>query len=369
MLGEFIALNRDEIIRRSRAKAAARSDSTSGEAEINPGVPLFLEQLVDAVRAGGKSTLETDTRAGQHGHDPVMKGLTVSDVVHDYGDVCRTIIELAAETHATISTEDFRFLNRCLDGAIAGAVTMYRSEHPPSRFDDPGESANERMGFLVHELRNLVNTAIVAFEVLKTGNVGVAGSTGAVLNRTLMGLRNLIGHSLDEVRLTKGVKNRKRIRISDFIEEVAAAARLAADAGGINLIVSPVQDGLAIEGDRQILAAVVGNLLQNAFKFTRPHSTVTLTVSASANRVLIEVQDECGGLPEGGDAKELLPSFEQRGEDRTGLGIGLAFSRWGAEANGGRLYARNLPDEGCVFTVDLPRSPAQSVAVRLDAAS
>ncbi len=116
----------------------------------------------------------------------------------------------------------------------------------------------------------------------------------------------------------------------------------------------PVEEGVAIEADRQVLAAVVGNLLQNAFKFTRPHTTVTLRIGGSAERVLIEVQDACGGLPRG-NVDELFHPFEQRGVDRTGLGLGLAFSRWGAEANNGRLYARNLPDTGCVFTVDLPR--------------
>ena len=84
-------------------------------------------------------------------------------------------------------------------------------------------------------------------------------------------------------------------------------------------------------------------LLQNALKFTRSRSTVTMRVGASADRVLIEIQDECGGLP-AGDVNELFRPFEQRGADQTGMGIGLAFSRWGAEANGGRLYARNLPD-------------------------
>ena len=107
---------------------------------------------------------------------------------------------------------------------------------------------------------------------------------------------------------------------------------------------------------------MLGNLLQNAFKFTRPDTTVTLSVNGSADRVIIDVQDECGGLPGAGDGKELFPSFAQQGADRTGLGIGLAFSRWGAEANGGRLYARNLSERGCVFTVDLPRSPAPAVA-------
>jgi signal transduction histidine kinase len=104
------------------------------------------------------------------------------------------------------------------------------------------------------------------------------------------------------------------------------------------------------------------NLLQNALKFTRPRSTVTMRVGASADRVLIEIQDECGGLP-AGDVNELFRPFEQRGADRTGMGIGLAFSRWDAEANGGRLCARDLPNKGCVFTVDLPRSPVPDGAL------
>jgi K+-sensing histidine kinase KdpD len=105
---------------------------------------------------------------------------------------------------------------------------------------------------------------------------------------------------------------------------------------------------------RQILSAVIINLLQNAFKFTKPNTTVTLRVGASAERVLIEIQDECGGLP-GANTTDLFRPFEQRGADRSGVGLGLAFSRWAVEANKGRIYARNLPERGCVFTVDLPR--------------
>jgi signal transduction histidine kinase len=354
MLQEFITLNREEIVTRCRAKVAARSIPPPSEAEINHGVPLFLDQLVAMLRSGGTSTLEIDRSAGRHGHDLFFKGFTVSQVVHDYGDVCQTVTELALESNAPISTEEFRTLNRCLDEAIASAVTIYERESQQSRSERLTDRDNERMGFLIHELRNLVGTAVAAFEVLKSGNVGVAGSTGAVLDRSLTGLRDLIGHSLDEVRLTNAVRNRKRILVVEFIEEIGAGARLEADARGLKLVVSPVQEQLAIEADRQILAAVVGNLVQNAFKFTRCHSTVTLGVRTNVDRVLIEVQDECGGLLGEGEGQELFPSFEQRGADRTGLGIGLAFSRWGAEVNGGRLYARNLPGTG----VRVYRGPA-----------
>ena len=366
MLHEFITFKREEIIARCRAKVAARSIPPPSDAEINHGVPLFLDQLVDALRCG-TSGAEIDRSAGQHGHDLLLQGFTVSQVVHDYGDVCQTITELAMETGAPISADDFHTLNRCLDDAIAGAVTIYGRESEQrvsaKHYEETGRS-NERVGFLVHELRNLVNTALVAFEVVKTGQVGVAGNTGTVLHRSLLGLRTLINHSLNEVRMTVSVTERLPIVVSTFIEEVTTAARLAEGTRGITLIVSPVEEELVIEGDRQVLAAVVANLLQNAFKFTRPGTQVTLRAGASADRLLIEVEDECGGLPGGtAEGEEMVPSFEQRAHDRSGLGIGLAFSRWGTEANGGRLYARNRPNRGCIFTVDMPRSAVTATTV------
>jgi len=208
----------------------------------------------------------------------------------------------------------------------------------------------------------LIQTALVAFEVVKSGNVGVGGSTGTVLKRSLLNARDLIGRSLAEVRLTQGIQNRKPFLVTELIEELAAAATLLADANGITLTVVPPDGAVAIEADRQVLAAAVTNLLQNAFKFTRPRTAVTLRVRASADRVSIEVEDECGGLP-AGNATDLFRPFEQRSTDRTGLGLGLAFSRWAAEANQGRISTRNLPGKGCVFAIDLPRCPVSALAM------
>lgn len=363
MLYEFIEINRDEIVYRCRAKVAARSMPPPTAQEIDHGVPVFLHQLTEVLRLGLASEPEITKVAGLHGRDLLRQGFTVSQVVHDYGDVCQTITELAVEMNAPISSEDFGALNRCLDEAIAGAVTEYGRERNQSTLDGETARGNERLGFLVHELRNMANTAIISFEVLKTGNVGVAGSTGAVLHRSLMAIRTLIGRSFDEVRLTQGIQKPSLFLVSDFIHEIESAARLEAHGRNITFTVLPVEKGVAIQADRQILMSAVGNLLQNAFKFTRPHTTVTLRVGVSLERVLIEIEDECGGLP-GGDVDDLFRSFEQRSTDRTGLGLGLAFSRWSIEANHGRIHARSLPGRGCVFTIDLPRLPvAAAVAV------
>lgn len=357
MLEEFIATHREEIIARCRARVARRAVPPATKAEIDHGVPLFLTQLIDALRLGlSSSSQEIDATAVQHGHDLRLQGLTLSQVVHDYGDVCQVITGLAGEINAPIGTADFRVLNRCLDDAIAGAVTQYAREGNQSATEGETARGSEQFGIFAHELGNLINTAIVAFEVLKSGNVGVAGSTAAVLGRSLTGLQALVRRSLAEIRLRQGVHHQEQFLVSTFIDELTPAATLEAHARHVKLVVAPVEHGLVIEADRQILAAVVMNLLQNAFKFTRPRTTVTLRVGASAARVLIEIQDECDGLP-GPNIDELFRPFEQRGTDRTGVGLGLAFCRWGIEANHGRIYAKNLPAVGCIFTVDMPRLP------------
>ena len=243
MLHDFISTNRQEIITRCRAKVSTRSIPSPTKAELEHGVPVFLDQLADALRRHLISSADIASSAVQHGHELLLHGFTVSQVVHDYGDVCQAITELAVEMNAPISTDDFRMLNQCLDDAIAGAVTEFSREQNQSTLDGETARGNERAGFLAHEMRNLLNTAIVAFEVLKTGNVGVGGSTGTVLHRSLMGARALTGRSLAEVRLTEGAQNPVQFSVAEFIEELAVAATLEGNARGIGLRVMPVDEG------------------------------------------------------------------------------------------------------------------------------
>jgi signal transduction histidine kinase len=100
----------------------------------------------------------------------------------------------------------------------------------------------------------------------------------------------------------------------------------------------------------------LANLLQNAFKFTRPGTKVNLRTSSLGGQVLIEVADHCGGLPPGSAEKTFTP-FAQHGEDRSGLGLGLVIARQSIEADAGTLRVRDVPGTGCVFTISLPRYP------------
>ena len=360
MLHEFVSFNRGEIIERCRAKVAARLIPAPTESEINHGVPMFLDQLVQALRHQEIPSPEIGKSAALHGHDLMKRGFTVGQVVHDYGDVCQSITEIAVETRAPIGADEFRTLNRCLDDAIADAVTAFGADRQDSAVADENARENQRLGFFVHELRNLLQTATFASEALLTGSVGLKGSTAGVLRRSLTGLQLLIDDSIADVRQTHGVQHPHVFSVSKFMEEIAAAATLEAVNHDLTLKVVFTNDDDEILGDQRNLAAAINNLLQNAMKFTRRGSVVTLRTAVSNDRVRIEVQDECGGLPDGNSA-ELFHPFEQRGSDRSGLGLGLAYSQWAVVANGGRLYVRNLPGSGCVFIADLPRHVRQPI--------
>ena len=178
-----------------------------------------------------------------------------------------------------------------------------------------------------------------------------------MLDRSLVGLRNLIDRSLADVRVTAGMPpRRRRLRLADLIAEIKISACLEAQARSCGLAVSVVDPKLAVYADHDLLSSALGNLLQNAFKFTQPDTEVSLTVQSVGARVLIEVEDCCGGLHPG-DAERMFRPFTQSGTDRSGLGLGLTICRRSVEANDGVLSVRDVPGAGCVFTIDLPQAP------------
>jgi signal transduction histidine kinase len=378
MLHEFLAENRDELIVRCRQKASLRSGAAPNRAELEYGVPLFLDQLTqtlhldsgnhtaESVKVAGpvhgaqhSASTEIGVSATKHGTELLQTGFNVGQVVHDYGDLCQAVTELAMERRAPISVEEFHTFNRCLDNAIADAVTAYSGgavvkEH---------KSTNERLGFLAHEMRNLLHSVVMALNVIRKGSAGFSGATAGVLDRNLAGMSHLIERSLAEVRLEAELPPlRESIAIDGFIRQCEVIANLEAATKSIRFTVHPVEKGIGVSADRQMLSAAVSNLLQNAFKFTWPFGDVSLRVLVTESRVLIDVEDECGGLPPG-KAAELIRPFLQHGTDRSGLGLGLTIVRRSVEANGGNLKVRDIPGKGCVFTIDLPRERRQENAL------
>lgn len=217
------------------------------------------------------------------------------------------------------------------------------------------DNENERLGILVHELRNSLQTVTLAFMALESGKVAIGGSTGALMKRGLQFMATLLDRSLSEVRAQACVTDLTHaFPLAAFIADAQSIGSLAADARGCELSVPAVDASVAIAGNRDHLLAALINLIQNALKFTHAHTTVTMHAYVAGDRVSIDVKDQCGGLPPGFSEKMFRP-FTQGGFDRSGLGLGLAIARRTVEAAGGSLTVRDLPGTGCVFTMNLPR--------------
>lgn len=369
----FLSDNRDALIARCKAKVAQRKARAATEKQLAHGIPMFLDQLTrtlaaeekdDAVESiaisgpsGGDALAlsEIGVSATAHGKELLHLGYTVDQVVHDYGDLCQAITDLAFERDAPFAVAEFRTLNRCLDNAIADAVTEFSCQRDAMLSVQQTADEKQRLGFLVHELRNLLATANLSVRALELSNMTIGGATGAVLKRSLTGLGVLIARTTAEVRGEDGPQ-RQSFAVSTFIADVELEARLDPALQGTVLDVPPVDPALAIRGNRGLLHAALANLLQNAFKFTRENSVVTLRAYACDAHVHIDVEDHCGGLPPGGLAKMFVP-FRPNHDSRAGLGLGLSIARQTVEADEGTLTVRDVPGSGCVFTIRLPRHP------------
>lgn len=222
MLYKFLTAHRTGLIERCRAKVARRPSPKATPAELEHGIPMFLDQLIKALLAEPQearanlrlaatatalstNAADINATATRHGMELMKQGFTIEQVVHDYGDLCQAITELASQTGAPITVDEFRTLNRCLDDAIASAVAEFSVRHDSAIASSTLKLTDERVRALLHEMRTNVHTAELAIVAIKAGNVGLKGATGALLDLSLVAMRNLIARSLPEATTHLGI--------------------------------------------------------------------------------------------------------------------------------------------------------------------
>ncbi len=378
MLHKFLSVHRAELIKRCQQQTALRSDAllnTDAE-KSSHGVPTFLDQLITTLQIeqtpdlaarlrvsgsskGASSHSEIGKSATKHGEELSDLGYTIEQVVHEYGDLCQAITNLALELGESIHVDEFRTFNRCLDNGIADAVTAFNRQRRLNSDNREQQALNQRLGFLAHEFRNHLNTVTHALSAIKSGQVGFGGATGKVMDRSLIRLRAMLDNSLADVRLTACLQpNHEVILVADLVADIVDASRLEAKWWKCQFSATVRGSGLAVYADKQLLLSALNNLLQNAFKFTQTGTKVTLTVYEDGDRIQMDVQDQSGGLPDG-KIEDLFVPFKQSGRDKSGLGLGLAICRRSVEANQGTVSARNMPGSGSIFSITLPRYLSQ----------
>jgi signal transduction histidine kinase len=377
---DFLNINKEAILASVEEKTSALAGVRPKADLPNRGLTIFYQQfvrvlehacqgpadvevdregLVKAAYASDESALalaagrpfdaEVATIAGAFGKELQHLGYTLSHVVHAYGAICQSITEVAIAKNAGITTEEFRELNRCLDTAIAGAVTVFHAELS----EDVSSRETEHLGFLAHELRNGLAVVNTSLRLIKKGSVGFGGSIGQVLDRALKRLQELIDRSLAEVRLRVDPEVHKQTAsLHLLIAQMVAATESEVDLKNISVEID-VDPALEIDADQYLLFSAVSNLVQNAIKYTCSGGTIRIRGHAVANKTIIEIEDQCGGLSTAA-LGNLFKPFQRHNANRDGMGLGLPIAQRAIALNGGTIDVENLPGSGCIFRISLP---------------
>lgn len=220
---------------------------------------------------------------------------------------------------------------------------------------------DEFLAILAHELRNPLAPVRTGLEVLNRvgGKDQVAVHTREMMGRQIGHMVRLIDDLMDVSRITRGKLALKiqHLRLREVIDTAVEAAKPIIESAKHAFRVELADPELRIEGDLTRLAQVVGNLLNNAAKYTPPGGSIVLSSYRVEDQIVITVRDNGVGIP-----AEMLPKvfemFTQAGRsiDRAqgGLGIGLALARKLVEMHGGSLDASSPGlGLGATFTVRL----------------
>jgi signal transduction histidine kinase len=349
-LHEFMATHRQELL--PNVLRAVRASAPDGNADdMASGFADLIDEIIRALQHDAglseASPLPGKSPAAMWlGSRHQARGYFIARIALDVGAISDCVGALARREGVAFAGHEYQVFNQCIDTATASALEQFWECDREQREHDE----TERLGLVIHELRNALAGARMAFSVLRGGEVGVRSKTGDVLDRSLRHLEALVGEMEFAVHLSAGAKlEQQQLSVATLIGNVADAA---VPERNIRLE-RRVEQGLMVYADERLLFSAVNNLVQNAFKFTHEGGRILIRASRQGASVLIEVEDECGGLPSG-KPEELFAPFVSKGKQRRGLGLGLTITRDAVEAHGGGISLTDLPGKGCVFRLTLP---------------
>jgi signal transduction histidine kinase len=323
--------------------------------ELWDHLPHVLDELLSAFRAREDhqiaSPLPAESPAAvQHGSQRLRAGFDVEEVVREYGILAEILLDELEAAGEQLTTSEWRLALKSINTGIADAVSSYTRR----RDEELRRQTGRHIAFVAHELRNPLMAARTATAALRLGPSDKR--LQAILDRNLGRLGELVDQVVLADRLASVIEpQHESFDLSVLVNETVDDARAAGESRDVTVVVD-MEPALPFSGDRRLLRSAIGNLVNNAVKFTRAGGTVHVQGKREEEFVTLQVDDECGGLPPG-EPTTLFEPFVQRSPDRSGLGLGLAIVRQAVEVHGGQVQVKDEAGRGCTFTVVLPASP------------
>jgi len=224
------------------------------------------------------------------------------------------------------------------------------------------ESRQQMIANLIHEIGRPLGSIRTAIHAMKSG----AADDNDLRNELLDGMTertNRIGHLLEDLALAyRGLEPQeilvKSIQVREWLQTLVPLWAEAARQKGITWIIEIDNAPETIENDPNRLAQVLGNLVNNAIKFTPAGGQVTLSIQQQGNDVHFSVSDTGIGIPADSQRHLFIPFYRsvQPSWKAPGLGLGLSIAKSITESLGGHIFLVSTPDKGSKFTVIFPIS-------------
>ena len=356
-LSRLLADRRAEILERwTQRIGREHEDKDLSRGELWDHLPHFFDEVLSALREEEGSIAEAvaangGTASVAHGTQRLRVGFDLIEVLREYEILTECILDEVDVVGGSISTRAFRRVQRLLNAGRAHAISAYIDR----RDSEVARTHSQHVAFIAHELRSPLMTAFLALTALRKHERTEDQWALGMLSRNLTALRELIDQVLTADRLAGQIQlTRESFDLRSLLEQVVTEGQLAAQQHHVEIALQAPEE-LPFSGDQRLLRSALSNVIGNAVKFTHEGSAITVRAGRHDGRITVEVEDGCGGLPQG-NAEQLFEPFVQRGENRTGFGLGLAIVKQAVEAHGGQVTVRNVPGKGCVFSLDLPES-------------
>lgn len=350
LLHEFMFEHKDEILQVCRKRLRDQVAATSA---LEHDVGIFFEEILHALRhhqgldGAGALLSGKSEAAARLGEQQQRAGLHPAKVPLIFGAISNAIAQTGERHGLSLNADEYLIFNQCIDAGVATSIENFWNEEKAQR----QQEMSERFGYLAHELRRALSNAALAFKLLRAGDLELRGRTASVLSTNLVRMEALVARTLGTAKLESGAPLELRpIRVAMVLRQLQASA-IPDRAISVTL---EVDDSLHVNADETLLTSAVSNLLHNAIDFSRSGARVALSCQSEPAGVVIAVEDECGGLPDGSENELLRSSLGGPGENGIGAGLGLSIARRATEAMGGVISVENRPGDGCAFRLTFP---------------
>ncbi|HLW69928.1 MAG TPA: HAMP domain-containing sensor histidine kinase [Candidatus Binataceae bacterium] len=346
-LADFISTNKELVIERWKAAATHRLGLALETSELVNHLPFFLDDLVEALRSPAGQWPDM-SGARQHGRQRMRRGIDIGALSEEMTLIGEIVLELMSQVEIPVLTDEVGELFHVMGRGVAASVRAYAA----LRDREIVEQATQHYSFIAHEIRGPLQAARLTVALLRNEQAHKREKHLERLDRAIVRVSQLVDDSIIDARLSGNPRiNAQPVAVLELVNTICAESAEQCEAKNI-AVVEEVED-LQVDADQKLLASAITNLMGNAIKFSSEGSRVTIRARALEDRVLFEVEDSCGGLPDDLPPKLFQP-FVQDAADRSGFGLGLSIVKRAVEAHHGSVRVSNRPHEGCTFVLDLP---------------